>query len=64
MIKPGDMFKNIESGELFAVKSVDSSIIILSTRDGTHSMFVTPNTMESLFLPFVEEEIKKNTKQD
>jgi len=58
MIKAGDMFKNIESGKVFAVKSVDPSIIILGTKDGFHSMFVKPNSMESVFLPFVEDEAK------
>jgi hypothetical protein len=56
MIKAGDMFKNIESGRMFTVKSVDSSIIILGTKDGSHSMFVNPNSMESVFLPLVEED--------
>lgn len=60
MIKAGDMFKNIESGKMFTVKSVNSSIIILGTKDGTHSMFVNPNNIESVFLPFVEEEVKRN----
>ena len=62
MIKAGDMFKNIESGKMFTVKSVDSSIIILGTKDGTHSMFVNPNNIESVFLPFVEEEVKGELK--
>jgi hypothetical protein len=60
MIKKGDMFKNIESGKMFTVKSVDSSIIILGTKDETHSMFVNPNSMESVFVPIVEDEVKKN----
>jgi hypothetical protein len=60
MIKKGDMFKNIESGKMFTVKSVDSSIIILGTKDETHSMFVNPNSIESVFLPFVEDEVKRN----
>ena len=63
MIKAGDMFKNIESGKMFTVKSVDPSIIILGTKDGSHSMFVNPNSMESVFVPFVEDEVKeKNSK--
>jgi hypothetical protein len=62
MVKAGDMFKNIESGKMFTVKSVDSSIIILGTKDGTHSMFVNPNNIESVFLPFVEEEVKGELK--
>ena len=62
MTKPGDLFKNIESGKVFAVKSVDLSIIILGTKDGSHSMFVNPNNIESVFLPFVEEEVKGELK--
>jgi len=62
MIKAGDMFKNIESGKIFTVKSVDSSIIILATKDGSHSMFVNPNGIESVFLPFVEDEGKGKLK--
>jgi len=63
MIKAGDMFKNRESGKVFTVKSVDPSIIILATKDGSHSMFVNPNGVESVFLPFVEDEVKRNVKQ-
>ena len=62
MIKAGDMFKNIESGKMFTVKSVDPSIIILGTKDEFHSMFVNPNSIESVFLPFVEDEVKRNLK--
>ena len=62
MIKAGDMFKNIESGRMFTVKSVDPRIIILGTKDGTHSMFVNPNNMESEFVPFVEDEVKDKVK--
>ena len=62
MIKPGDMFKNKESGKVFAVKSVSSSVVILATKDESHSMFVNPSSIESLFLPFVEDEAKKNLK--
>ena len=62
MIKARDMFKNIQSGKLFTVKSVDSSIIILATKDESHSMFVRPNDMESIFVPFVEDEAKKKPK--
>jgi len=63
MIKAGDMFKNIESGRIFTVKSVDPRIIILGTKDGTHSMFVNPNKMESVFVPFVEDEVKDKVKK-
>ncbi len=62
MIKPGDMFKNIESGKVFTVKSVSPGIIILATKDESHSMLVNPNSIESLFRPFVEDEVKKNLK--
>ena len=62
MIKAGDMFKNIESGKMFTVKSVDPRTIILGTKDGFHSMFVNPNNMESVFLPFVEDEVKEKLK--
>ena len=63
MVKAGDMFKNIESGKTFIVKSVDSRIIILGTKDGSHSMLVNPNSIESVFVPFVEDEIKGTPKQ-
>jgi hypothetical protein len=63
MIKAGDMFKNIESGKMFTVKSVDPRIIILGTKDGTHSMFVNPNSLESVFVPFVEDEAKEKPKE-
>jgi hypothetical protein len=62
MIKAGDMFKNIESGKMFTVKSVDPRIIILGTKDGTHSMFVNPNSIESQFVPLVEDEVKDKVK--
>jgi hypothetical protein len=62
MVKAGDMFKNIESGQIFTVKSVDPRTIILGTKDGFQSMFVNPNNMESVFLPFVEDEVKRNLK--
>jgi hypothetical protein len=59
MIKAGDMFKNIENGIIFKVKSVDPRTIILGTKDGFQSMFVNPNSMESVFVPLVEEEGKE-----
>ncbi len=62
MIKLGDMFKNIDNGKVFTVKSVSPSIIILGTKDESHSMLVNPNRFESAFLPFVEDEAKKNLK--
>jgi hypothetical protein len=63
MIKAGDMFKNIESGKIFTVKSVDPSTIILGTKDGTHSMFVNPNNIESQFVPIIEDEVKRKFKE-
>jgi hypothetical protein len=62
MIKAGDMFKNIESGKMFTVKSVDPKVIIMGTKDGTHSMFVNPNNMESVFVPVAEDEVKDKVK--
>jgi hypothetical protein len=62
MIKTGDLFKNIESGKVFTVKSANPSIIILTTKDESHSMFVKPEDIESAFLPFVEDEVKRNLK--
>jgi hypothetical protein len=59
MIKAGDMFKSIENGKIFKVKSADPRIIILGTKDESHSMFVNPNSMESAFVPFVEDEVKE-----
>ena len=63
MIKPGDMFKNKGNGKVFTVKSFSSSVIILATKDESHSMFVNPNSIESLFLPFVEDEVKGKFKK-
>jgi hypothetical protein len=33
---------------MFTVKSVNSRMIILATKDGSHSMFVNPNSIESV----------------
>ena len=63
MIKAGDMFKNIENGKMFTVKSADLSIIILGTKDGSHTMFVNPNSIESVFQPFAEDEVKEKSKE-
>lgn len=57
------MFKDIKSGKIFTVKSVDPRTIILGTKDGTYSMFVNPKDMESMFLPFVGDEVKEKLKQ-
>jgi len=62
MIKAGDLLKNIENGRVFAVKSIGSATVLLTTKDGYHSMFVNPNSIESAFLPFVEEEPKRKLK--
>ncbi len=62
MIKPGDLYKSIENGKVFAVKSICPSMIILATKDESHSMLVSPNRLESAFLPCVEDEAKKNLK--
>ncbi len=62
MIKAGDLFKNIQSGKVFRVRSVDPRIIILATKDESHSMLVHPNNFESGFLPFTEDDAKKEPK--
>jgi hypothetical protein len=62
MIKAGDVFKNKENGRLFIVKSADSNIILLGTKDRTHSMFVKPGNMESEFSPVEEGEADEKTK--
>jgi hypothetical protein len=62
MIKVGDMFKNIESGIIFTVKSVDPRTIILGTKDGFQSVFVNPNSIESQFVPIIEDEGKGKLK--
>jgi hypothetical protein len=59
MIKAGDMFNKVQSGEVFKVKSVSPSMIILTTKDESHSMLVNPSSIESFFLPFVEHEAKR-----
>lgn len=62
MIKVGDLFKNVKSGKVFRVRSVNPSILILATKDESHSLFVNPNSMESEFLPFEEDEVKQKPK--
>jgi hypothetical protein len=62
MIKVGDLFKNVKSGKVFRVRSVTPSILILATKDESHSLFVNPNSMESEFLPFEEDEVKQKPK--
>jgi hypothetical protein len=63
MIKVGDVFKNIENGKIFTVKSADPRTIILGTKDGFQSMFVNPNNMGSVFMPLVEDEAKEKPKE-
>jgi len=63
VMKSGDMFKSIKNGIIFRVKSVDANTVILGTKDGTHSMFVKPDSMESIFVPFVEDEGKEKPKE-
>jgi hypothetical protein len=62
MIKVGDLLKNEKSEEVFRVKSVNPSLIILATKDEYHSLFVNPNTIESEFQPFEEDEAKNKPK--
>ncbi len=59
MIKAGDMFRHLQSGEVFRVKTMTPTVIILATKDDFHSMFVRPSDIGSVFLPFVEDEIKR-----
>jgi hypothetical protein len=61
-IKKGDLLKNEKSEEVFRVKSVNPSLIILATKDEYHSLFVNPNTIESEFQPFEEDEAKNKPK--
>ncbi len=63
MIKAGDTFKNIESGIIFTVKSVDPRTVILGTKDGFQSIFVNPNNVESVFVPVVEGDLKEKPKE-
>jgi len=63
MIKAGDMFKNIQNGKTFRVKSVDLRTVILGTKDGTHSMLVNPDSIESAFVPIVEDPVKEKPKE-
>jgi len=59
VIKVGDVLKNVETGEVFTVKSITPNTILLTTKDGYHTKFVNPKEIESAFLPFEEEEAKK-----
>jgi hypothetical protein len=64
MIKAGDLFKNMDSGKVFAVKGTFPSVIILETKDKFHSMFVNSNNMESMFLPYIEDDGNQNPRKD
>ncbi len=57
------MFKNIQNGKIFRVKSVDPRTVILGTKDGTHSMLVNPDSIESAFVPIVEDQVTEKTKE-
>lgn len=57
------MFKHIQNGKIFKVKSVDPLTIILGTKDGTHSMIVNPDSIESAFVPFVEDQAMEKSKE-
>jgi len=59
VVKVGDVLRNIESGEVFIVKSVTPNTILLTTKDGYHTKFVRPEEIDSAFVPFAEEEAKK-----
>ncbi len=63
MIRTGDVFKNIKSGIIFTVKSVDPHTILLETKGGSHSMFVDPKGIESEFVPVIEDEAKEKLKE-
>ena len=56
MIKKGDKFTNINSGEVVTVGSIDSNTIILATKDNFHSFIINPKGMDSAFTPFIEKE--------
>ncbi len=53
------MFKHLQSGEVFRAGSVSPKVIHLATMDGFNSMFVDPNKIESVFVPFTEEELPR-----
>ena len=56
MIKEGDKFTNINSGEVVTVRSIDSNTVILSTKDNFHSFLINPKGIDSAFMPFIEKE--------
>jgi hypothetical protein len=56
MMKKGDMFTSIKSGEVFIVTSIQSDTVILSTKGNFHSVITTLNSMDSTFIPYEEAE--------
>lgn len=56
MVKKGDMFTNIKSGEVYTVTSVHSGMIILATKGNFHSIITNLGSMDSTFVPFEEAE--------
>ena len=58
MIKQGDKFTNIKSGEVFTVRSIKSDTVILITKDNFHSIIINQKGIDATFMPFVEKEEK------
>jgi hypothetical protein len=56
MVKKGDMFTNIKSGEVYTVTSIRSDMVILSTKGNFHSIITSLGTMDATFTPFEEAE--------
>ncbi len=56
MMKKGDMFTHIKSGEVYTVTSIGSDMVILATKGNFHSVITNPNSMESTFVPYEEAE--------
>ena len=56
MTKKGDMFTSIKTGEVFAVKSIRSDTIILTTKDNFHSIITNLKNMDTAFVPYEEPE--------
>ena len=49
--------------EAFDFKGPKPRTIILGKKDRFQSILVNPNNMESVFLPFVEDEVKRKIKE-
>jgi len=62
MIKEGDTFKNIKSGEVFRVRSIKSDTIILTTKGDFHSIITSRMDMDSTFMPFIETDAAPKSK--